>query len=214
MSVTVTGFKQQNGLSGEQRVAAGTRDNMEIGELRLTYVAVDGTGNKAQVTRTLLVQDTTAPVLTIRPAVVTLQYGQPHDPWSSFAVTDLYWSKGGEVTSEVKGVPTGLESGFARPGAYTLTFSAFDPSGNAASTPQQIVIQDKLAPVIYTAADHPGPPCTLQAVGSSIGGGTVHVEASKGFNPRSFVAACDTCWGDLTKDITITINGGLVAKRP
>ena len=47
---------------------------------------------------------------------------------------------------------------------------------------------------------------------SAIGGGTVHVEASQSFDPRSFVAACDTCWGDLTKDIEISINGGLVSE--
>ena len=96
--------------------------------------------------------------------------------------------------------------------SYTLTFTAFDPSGNVDSKTQRITVEDNLAPVIYTSADHGHPPCALRHVASAIGGGTVHVEASKGFDPRSFVAACDACWGDLTKDIAITINGGLVSE--
>ena len=124
MSVTVTGFGGANGVSGENRVKYGGRDNLAIGELALTYTAVDGSGNRAEVSRTLVVRDTTPPVLTVN-AAVSLQYGAPLEPWSSFSATDLYWSRPGEVTSEVKGVPSGLESGIARPGPVVILQRTF-----------------------------------------------------------------------------------------
>ena len=133
---------------------AGTRDVTTSGTVNanlpstytITYTATDPSGNSSSATRTVLVQDTTPPVLTLNgSAELTLEcHAQFVDPGAT--AVDLC---AGNLTVTVTGsVDTGA------PGDYTLTYSASDPAGNAATPVTRLVhVIDSLPPAITLTGD-------------------------------------------------------------
>ena len=112
------------------------------GTYSVTYDAVDVAGNAAvQVSRTVIVADTTAPVITLLgSSSITLNVGQTFsDP--GHTVSD-------NVDVGLVATVTGTVN-TAVPGLYTLTYTVSDSAGNVA-TPvvRSVSVQDSANPVV------------------------------------------------------------------
>lgn len=107
----------------------------------INYTATDGGGNVASVQRTVIVQDTTKPVITLTgSASVTVECHTGYTDDGATASDTCDTSVPVNVTGTVD-VNT--------PGTYTLTYNAMDDSGNAAVAVQRTVtVVDTTAPTI------------------------------------------------------------------
>jgi len=117
-----------------------------VGVSTITYTAIDAAGNAATASFTVTVGDTEAPVLTGVPADIAV----PTDPGLSTAV--VTWtppSASDNVDGPVTPVQTaGPAPGAAFPlGATTITYSATDAAGNAATASFAVTVGDGEAPV-------------------------------------------------------------------
>ncbi len=124
---------------GPVAVSATTVDTSAPGTYSITYTATDGT-NVGTATRTVQVVDTTAPVITrVGPEVMTVECHQPFaDPG---ATADDGCAGAFAATASTLDVNT--------PGTYTVTYTASDPAGNAATPVTRTVnVVDTTAPVI------------------------------------------------------------------
>lgn len=106
----------------------------------VTYTATDGGGNQASVQRTVIVQDTLKPVITLNGGDMTVEcHTSFTDPGASAADT---------CDTNVPVVVSGTVN-INTPGTYVLTYNATDDSGNAADSLQRTVtVVDTTAPVI------------------------------------------------------------------
>jgi hypothetical protein len=113
------------------------------GTYTVTYNVTDANGVDAiEVTRTITVQDTTAPVITLNgPASITLE-----------ACTDTYTEQGATATDNcsVGAVTVGGDVvDVNTPGTYTVTYNVTDANGvDAIEVTRTITVQDTTAPVI------------------------------------------------------------------
>ncbi|MBT8083517.1 MAG: DUF5011 domain-containing protein, partial [Gammaproteobacteria bacterium] len=110
--------------SGSVGAAAGT--------YTLTYTATDSAGNRATATRTVIVADTTAPVIDmVGPAAMNHVQGTPFtDPGAT--ATDT-------VDGSVAVVTTGSVDDAV--GTYTLTYTATDAAGNSATASRTVIVE-------------------------------------------------------------------------
>jgi len=129
--------------------AAGTVSTTASGSFTLTYDNTDAAGNAAvQVTRTVNVVDTTAPVFTaVSLADIYVEATGVTTPYAFItpAVTDAYG-----VASVVPS-----NSGPFVVGTTVVTWTATDNAGNTATLTQNVVITDKTAPVITLIGSDP-----------------------------------------------------------
>ena len=103
--------------------SSGTVDTTTVGSYTITYTATDKDGNTATATRTVNVVDTTAPVVTVtgdNPATTELG-----DDYTDAGATAT------DASGTVEVVTTGTVD-TDTVGEYELTYTATDPSGNAA----------------------------------------------------------------------------------
>ncbi len=114
------------------------------GTYTLTYTASDDSGNAATPkTRTVNVVDTTAPVITVNGAnPMTVEchttFTDPGATASDSCDTNVPVNSSGSVNTNV-------------PGTYTITYTASDDSGNAASPKTRtVIVVDTAGPVITT----------------------------------------------------------------
>jgi hypothetical protein len=114
------------------------------GTYTLTYNASDDSGNAATPkTRTVTVVDTTAPVITVNGAnPMTVEchtsFTDPGAMASDSCDTSVPVSSSGSVNTNV-------------PGTYTITYTASDDSGNAATPKTRtVIVTDTTGPVITT----------------------------------------------------------------
>ncbi len=109
-----------------------TPDLNTVGEYIITYTAEDLSGNTSTVSRTVTVEDTTSPVITLEgDATVNLTVGGPWtDPGAS--ATDL---QSVEVTND-----SATTFDINTPGTYTITYTATDASGNTATTTRTVIV--------------------------------------------------------------------------
>lgn len=119
----------------------GAVDTAKIGSYVLTYTVTDASGNTSTLTRTVIVRDTTKPVVTLTGgATVTHDVNTPYLD-SGATVTDNYntgltYMVTGTVNTQVLGT-------------YELTFTAVDSSGNVSAPVKRTVnVVDRIAPVI------------------------------------------------------------------
>jgi len=114
----------------------------------ITYTATDGGGNQASVDRTVIVQDTTKPVITLNaPASVTVEchtsFTDPGATASDTCDTSVPATVSGTVDVNT-------------PGTYALTYNAMDDSGNQADPVQRTVtVVDTIAPTITLNGANP-----------------------------------------------------------
>ncbi len=121
--------------------ATGTVDASTVGSYTLTYNFTDSEGNAAlAVTVTVVVEDTTAPVVTLAgDASVTLEAGATFTDAGATA-TDNY-----DTTAPV--VVSGTVNNAAL-GTYTLTYTSTDASGNVGTATRTVTVVDTTSPVI------------------------------------------------------------------
>jgi hypothetical protein len=134
---------------GASVVIGGSVDTGATGDYLLTYDATDASGNAAvQLTRTVSVTDTTAPVLTLNgPSSVILECG------SSYVEAGASVSDACDLSVAVVIGGDAVNAGAA--GTYTVTYDATDAASNAAVqlTRQVVVYGDCVEPKI-TAVEH------------------------------------------------------------
>ena len=110
------------------------------GTYTVTYTATDGGGNQASVQRTVIVQDTIKPVITLNGGDMTVEcHTSFADPGASASDT---------CDTNVPVIVSGTVD-INTPGTYTLTYDAADDSGNAAISVQRVVtVVDTTPPTI------------------------------------------------------------------
>ena len=115
-----------------------------VGMTTVTCTATDESGNSAQAFFEVIVQDTTAPVVTLNGAnPITLSAGT------------AYVEPGATATDNVGVVGAVNISGAVNigvPGAYTITYTAMDAAGNSSSIDRTVNIVDDMPPVVTVPA--------------------------------------------------------------
>lgn len=123
-------------------VASGAVDAAIIGSYTITYTAVDEAGNVAtQVSRTVNVTDQTGPVIALTgDTALTVAHGSTYSDAGASATDNL----DSNVTVSTVGTVD-----INTIGSYTLTYSATDAAGNAATAVTRTVnVTDQTPPVI------------------------------------------------------------------
>lgn len=172
-----------------------------LGMYLVTYRAVDAAGNPATATRTVIVRDTTPPVLTLSPTFVVLTNRDPATCSYLATLASLGLSlQAVDVCDpapafvfeiETGGVLTPVTFPYAFPqGASTLLVSARDASGNRSLRQSVgITVRDGVPPVV-----------TL------LGNATVSLALGAVFDDPG-VDATDRCSGPVTVVRTISVGG-------
>ena len=121
---------------------SGAVDVNTPGTYTVTYNANDAAGNAAtSVTRTVIVQDTIAPTITLNGA--NPQYVECHTSY-----TDLGATAHDNCSGDFAATPSGAVN-VNTPGSYTVTYNANDAAGNAATpVTRTVIVQDTIAPTI------------------------------------------------------------------
>jgi endo-1,3(4)-beta-glucanase len=125
---------------------SGSVDDAVAGTYNITYSATDQAGNSSSASRTVQVQDTIPPVITLNgEASITIEQGT------------VYSDPGATATDSVDGTLDVPVSGTVETevGEYTLTYTATDAGGNSASV-------DRIVTVIE--ADAGGEPYNLDVM--------------------------------------------------
>jgi hypothetical protein len=132
--------------TGEAVSASGSVNTSAVGVYTITYSATDRAGNTGSATRTVIVDDTTAPVITLAGlSSVTHELGTTY--------TDA-----GASASDLSGPITVTTNGTVNSnavGSYVLTYVATDPSGNTATETRTVNVVDTTAPVVTVTGDNP-----------------------------------------------------------
>jgi ketopantoate hydroxymethyltransferase len=115
-----------------------------VGTYTIYYDAMDASGNSAdQVTRTINVVDTTAPVITLNGAnPQTIELGSGY-------------SELGATTDDGSDIIINASEFVDAVGSYTIYYDATDVSGNTAQVTRTVNVVDITAPVISLIGDNP-----------------------------------------------------------
>lgn len=165
---------------------SGTVDTNTLGSYTLTYYSQDDRGNTAlEVTRTVIVRDTTDPVVTLNgDSTVYVEYG------------GSYTELGAEAYDEHTGSsPTNIGGDTVDPntvGTYVITYSSTDYSGNIGIATRTVIVQDTVIPII-----------TLS------GSSTVYVEFGQNYTEQGATWE-DSILGTLDADISGSVNVGVL----
>jgi hypothetical protein len=117
-----------------------------LGTTTVTVTATDGAGNSSSGSFTVMVRDTTAPVLSV-PADVTVEATSAAGATATFAATAT--DAVGPVT-----ITYSRQSGSVFPlGTTTVTVTATDGAGNSSSGSFTVTVRDTTAPVLSVPAD-------------------------------------------------------------
>ena len=163
-------------------VGGDTVDANTPGSYTITYNVSDTAGNAAtQVTRTVNVTDTTAPVVTLNGAdSVTIECGDTYIDAGGTATDSCDSSSLTVTTNAATAVNT------AAAGTYTVTLRAEDATGNVGTATREVTVEDTEAPVI-----------------SLTGAAAVEVECG-GIYADQGASATDSCAGDLSGNIVVS----------
>lgn len=167
--------------SGMNVTSSGTVNTSVLGTYTRYYNVTDSSGNSAtQVTRSVIVRDTTAPAQSlVGSSTVYIEFG---DNYSELGATwtDTYDGSGSSVV--IGSVNVGVL------GTYIISYNITDSNGNVASTiTRTVVVRDTTAPVFT-------------------GNSNYTWNVSLGYNMfylQSLFTASDLYDGDLTADITV-----------
>ena len=127
--------------------SSSTVNPNSVGTYTITYTATDPNGNSATNTRTVVVVDTTAPVITLNGA-------NPLTNECHAAFTD----PGATANDSCAGGISVTTTGSVNPnavGTYTITYSATDPSGNSVTNSRTVYVVDRTPPVITLNGANP-----------------------------------------------------------
>jgi len=130
-------------LDGAIAVVVDNNVNTQVpGSYLVSFTATDAAGNAAvEVTRTVIVQDTLPPVITLTDsASVTVEAGADYTDAGATASDTLDGAIAVVVDNKVNAQV---------PGSYLVSFTATDAAGNAAvEVTRTVIVQDTLPPVI------------------------------------------------------------------
>ena len=160
---------------------SGSVNTHTPGTYTIEYLATDATGNTGSATRTVIVEDTIAPVVTlIGSSSINVECSTSYNEEGATALDDC---------DGVLSVTVGGDTVDANTlGIYTVTYSATDSSGNTGSVSRTIEVEDTIAPVV-----------TL------IGNSSINVECGTSYNEEGAIAL-DQCDGSLS----VTVGGDTV----
>ena len=138
---------------GEDVVPTGTVDTLAVGTYTLTYTATDAAGNTGTAARTVVVVDTTKPVVTLVGETPTMaEVGAPYADAGAKADTGEEVVTTGVVdTTYTDMVATAVA------GTYVLTYTATDASGNTGTATRTVIVVDRGAE--YKLGDVGGGSC-------------------------------------------------------
>ncbi len=159
-------------------------DPNTVGVYTVTYDVTDSQGNAAvQVTRTVNVVDTTAPVITLSGAnPQTIEVGSVYSELGATASDNYDGDISGSIVVDASSVNTAVV------GSYSVTYDVTDANGNAAlQVTRTVNVVDTTAPVIVLLGSNP---VTIEV-------GSPYTDAG--------ATATDVGDGDLTSSIT-TVN--------
>ena len=121
-------------------VVSNTVDTTQVGNYAVTYSCTDAANNSAtQVSRTVIVEDTTPPELTLTgSSSVTIEAG------------DSYSDDGAECTDTVDGTITPTKTfddvDTSQVGSYTVTYSCADAATNTVTVSRTVIVEDTTPP--------------------------------------------------------------------
>jgi len=119
---------------------SGSVDVNTPGTYTLSYSATDSSGNSETITRTVLVVDTTKPLVSLNgESTISLE---THSTFSDPGATAAD-SCAGPLPVTVSGAVD-----VNTPGTYVLSYSATDPSGNIGTATRTVVVGDTTPPVL------------------------------------------------------------------
>lgn len=174
-----TVFDDLDGDLGSAVLIAGTVNANAVGTYVLTYSATDSIGNTAQALRTVYVQDTTPPGLTLKGGAVSISCRSPYIEPGFVAIDDC----AGDLSARVQ-VSGAVDT--QTPALYVLSYIVQDDAGNTGEAAREIQVVDNTPPVL-----------TL------LGGNPLYVECGALYADPGAVAV-DACAGDLTASIDVT----------
>ncbi|WP_394228135.1 immunoglobulin-like domain-containing protein [Pseudoalteromonas spongiae] len=120
--------------------SSGEVNTSKIGEYRITYSAQDKSGNTSLAERSVVVVDTTPPVITlVGKGVVTTEYASQYVELGVKA----HDAVDGQIEVEISGIVDTQKLD-----EYTIVYSAVDSSGNASSIERKVIVADSLSPLI------------------------------------------------------------------
>ena len=159
-----------------------TVDPDTAGTYTVIYSVSDSSGNAAdQKTRTVIVSDTTEPVITLIGGDIDHEQGTPYTDLGATALDNI----DGDITSLIS-VENNVDSDTA--GTYTVVYSVSDSSGNAADQKTRtVVVLDTTRPVI------------------TITGGDIDHEQGTPYTDLG-ATALDNIDGDITSSISVENN--------
>ena len=169
-------------VTGSIVIDASSVDTSTPGAYAVTYNVTDAAGNAAaQVTRTVNVQDTTPPIITLIGA--NPQLIEAPDPYGELGATASD-SLDGDLTAAIVVNASAVDT--STPGSYLVTYNVSDAAGNpAAQVTRTVTVTDTGNPII-----------TL------IGAATVSHEAATLYSDAG-ATANDAVDGDLSASITL-----------
>jgi len=130
-------------------VTANLVNTLILGTYTVTYNVMDSSLNAAtQVSRSVIVQDTTIPTISLlgaNPQVI--EAGTPYTELTATASDPVFGDISGSIVIDTSNVDTSAV------GTYTVTYNAIDASGNAATpVSRNITVEDTTSPVVLPPA--------------------------------------------------------------
>lgn len=128
-------FDDVNGDISSQIMTTGTINTKTYGKQYINYSVVDSSGNIAQIQRTVVVQEFTAPEITLIGSTAYVRAGDEFvEP--GYTATD---NIDGNVNANV--IVSGILD-MTQPGVYNLTYTAFDSSMNQTSANRTVYVYE------------------------------------------------------------------------
>jgi hypothetical protein len=122
------------------------------GTYSVHYRVVDGAGLEASAVRSVTVQDTLAPVITLNPGPSTIECSGPPYVDPGAVATDIC---SGDLSSAIVTSSTLDQS---RPGQYLVTYQVADGAGNTTTAVRPLQVVDTQPPVLHTSQVDMWPP--------------------------------------------------------
>ncbi len=124
---------------------SGSVDTRIAGTYTIDYTATDATSNTGTATRTVIVPDSTAPVITLNgDSTITVTQGDSYVETGATALDDVDTNVSVTITGSVDTRVVGL---------YTVTYTATDTANNTGTATRTVIIPDATAPVITLNGD-------------------------------------------------------------
>ncbi|MBD3638088.1 MAG: hypothetical protein HUJ25_12110, partial [Crocinitomicaceae bacterium] len=163
-----------------------------------TYRVTDDCGNFVDVTQTITVNDTQAPVFSAPPANITVQcIGDVP------AMTNLSWTDNCDGSGSVAGVDGALTGGTCG-GTITRTWTYTDACGNMATETQTITINDTQAPVFSAPPANITVQCLADVPAMTNLSWTDNCDGSGSVAGSDGPLSGGTCGGTITRTWTFT----------